>query len=354
METCDLCKESMEYGKRYSPEQFRTAVRNGLRPRGQAATFNAAIGSDATARWIQLAMASTTDWALCPSCVAAIESHLQPAMEVVRAPVPTPAAVSAPTQAVGSPKAIPTRGNPEPQSEVDTVPPQSFWSRWAGIYFSPGETLADVVRKPDFILPLVVSIVSALVITETMLAKIGIERIIRNSIEQSGRQMSAEQMEQAVQQGGAIGLVMAHVGAFLGPPFVLALIAALGLGIVNVIYGGEINFKTAFSVSAYVNLVNVLGVVMAVPMILLGDPERFNPQNPAPTNLGFFLNPLETSKSLMAFAGSLDIFSFWTIALLAIGFSAATQGKTRPFAIGIVFFGLWLIYVLAKVGLAMI
>jgi hypothetical protein len=235
-----------------------------------------------------------------------------------------------------------------------THPRRSFLSRWVGIYLSPGETLADVVRRPDFLFPLIASIISALVITETMLAKIGMERIIRNSIEQSGQPMSAEQMEQAIRQGSSIGLVMAHVGALLGPPLVLALIAALGLGIVNVIYGGEINFKTSFALACYVNLVNVLGVVMAVPMMFFGDPERFNPQNPTPTNLGFFLNPLETSKPLMAFAGSLDIFSFWTIALLALGFSAATRGKTGPLSIGIVFFGLWLIYVLAKVGLAMI
>ncbi len=198
------------------------------------------------------------------------------------------------------------------------------------------------------------AIVSALVVTETMLAKIGIEQIIRNSLEQSGRPISPEEMEEAVRSAVPVGLVISHVMAFLGPPIFLTLIAAVGLGIVNVIYGGRISFKTAFSLSSYVNLVNVVGVVMAVAIVLFGDPESFNPQSPAPTNFGFFLNPLETSKPLMAFASSLDLLSFWQIALLGVGFSAATEGGTKPFETGMVFFGLWLIYVLAKVGLAMI
>jgi len=238
--------------------------------------------------------------------------------------------------------------------DISIPPSRSFFSRWIGVYLSPGETFQDIARKPDFILPLIVSIASALVVTETMLAKIGMERIIRNSIEQSGRTMTPEQLEQAVQQGSTLGLVMAHVGALFGSPIFLAIIAVLGLGIVNVIYGGEIRFKTAFAVACYVNLISVLGVVMAVPMILFGDLEHFNPQNPMPSNVGSFLNPRETSKPLMAFASSMDLLSFWFLALLGVGYSAATGGKIKAFSIGGIFFGLWLVYVLGKVALAMI
>ena len=237
---------------------------------------------------------------------------------------------------------------------ISTSSSGSFFSRWLGVYLSPSETFRGIARRPDFVLPLIVSIISALVITEVMLGKIGMERIIRMSIEQSGRQMPAEQLEQAVRQGAAFGLVMAHVGALLGSPIFLAILAALGLGIVNVIYGGEIKFKTAFAVACYVNLISILGVVMAVPLIFFGDLEHFNPQNPMPSNVGFFLNPIETSKPLMAFASSMDIFSFWYLALLGIGYSAATDGKTKPLSIGAIFFGLWVVYVLGKVALAMI
>jgi len=108
------------------------------------------------------------------------------------------------------------------------------------------------------------------------------------------------------------------LGALLGPPIFLAIVAALRLAIVNGLFGVQLNFKKSFSVACYANLVSMLGVVMGVAMILFGDPERFNPNNPISSNIGFFLNPLETSKPLLAMASSLDIFSFWLIALLGI------------------------------------
>jgi hypothetical protein len=231
---------------------------------------------------------------------------------------------------------------------------QSFWSRWLGVYVSPGQTFQDIARQPDFIFPLIASIVSALVFTEVMLGKIGMEQIIRNSIAQSGRTITAEQVQQAVQAGATIGIVISHVMALVGSPIYLAIVAALALLIINAIYGGAVNFKTAFSVACYTNLVNVLAVLMALPMIWFGAPERFNPNNPMPTNVGFFLSPLETSKGVMAIAGSIDLFSFWFIALLGIGYSAATGGKVKPLSIAGFYFGIWLVLVLGKVGLALI
>jgi len=246
----------------------------------------------------------------------------------------------------------------EPQGVIPAAaagePRRSFWSRWVGVYFSPRPAFEDIARKPDFILPLVVSVVSALAVTETLLAKVGMARIIRMSIEQSGRNLPAEQMEQAVRSGETIGTVMAHVGAVLGGPIFMLILAALALAIVNGIFGGQINFKTSFAVACYANLIGVLGALMALPLILFGDLERFNPQNPMPSNVGFFLNPLETSKPLMAVAGSLDIFSFWLIALLGVGYSAAAGGKIKAFSIGAIYFGLWLIIVLGKVGFALL
>jgi len=236
------------------------------------------------------------------------------------------------------------------------APPKSFWSRWVGVYSSPVPTFAEIARRPDFLWPLLAVIVSAVAVAETMLAKIGMERIIRLSLEQSGQaaRMSAEQVQEAVERGGAIAGVLAHAWGLLGPPIFLLIVAAVGLGILNVIFGAQLNFKTAFSVTCYADLVGILGSLMAVVMILFGDPERFNPNNPAPTNVGFFLNPFETSKPLLAMASSLDVFTAWLLILLGIGFSQAAGRKIKALTISLSFFGLWAIWVLGKVGWAML
>jgi hypothetical protein len=82
----------------------------------------------------------------------------------------------------------------------EPIPSQSFPQRLMGIFISPRETLADVARRPDFIAPLIAGVLGAVVVTETMLWKIGMERIVRFALEQSGRAsgMSPEQMDRVV------------------------------------------------------------------------------------------------------------------------------------------------------------
>jgi len=240
-------------------------------------------------------------------------------------------------------------------ADADT-PAQSFPERLMGIFISPGETLADVARKPDFLAPLILLVLGAIAVTETMLWKIGLERIVRMSIEQSGRasSMSPEQMDQAVSQGARIGGILAHIGGVVGPPIGLLIIAALGLLVVNLILGAQAKFKTVFSLICYADLVTLLGALMAVAVILFGDPDHFNAQNPVPANVGFFLNPHEVSKPLYSLASSADIFTIWFLILIAIGLSEGTGRKVKPLSIFLVYAGFWVIWILVKMGLSML
>lgn len=235
-------------------------------------------------------------------------------------------------------------------------PPKSVFERLVGVFVSPGATFADIARKPDFIAPLIVGILATMAVIETMLARIGVERIVRQSLEQSGRasNMSPEQTQQAMEQGAKFTGIFMHLTGLLAAPIVLLIVAGLGLLIMNAIFGSQLKFKTAFSVACYANLVSVLGAVIALVMILLADPEQFNAQNPVPTNPGFFLNPRETSKPLLSLLSSLDIFTIWFMALLGIGFSAAANRKVKSTTVFLCFAGLWAIWVLGKIGLAML
>lgn len=240
-------------------------------------------------------------------------------------------------------------------AEPDT-PALSFPERLMGVFISPGETFEDVARHPGFWAPLITLMVAAVVVTETMLWKIGMERIVRTSLEQSGRasNMTPEQMDQAVRQGALYGGIIAHIAGVVGPPIFLLILAGLGLLIVNLIFGGQAKFKTIFSLTCYANLVSLLGSLMALAMILFGDPEHFNSQNPIPGNIGFFLNPHEVSKPLYALASSADLLTIWMLILMASALSKGTQGKVKPLPILMVYAGLWVLWILGKVGLAMI
>jgi hypothetical protein len=240
-------------------------------------------------------------------------------------------------------------------AEADT-PALSFPERLMGIFISPGETLEDVARKPGFWAPLIALVVGAVAVSETMLWKIGMERMVRMGIEQSNRasSMSPEQMDQAVRQSVRIGGILAHFGGFVIVPIYLLILAGLGILIVNLIFGAKMKFKTVFSLISYANLVTLLKSLMALALILFGDPDHFNAANSVPDNVGFFLNPTQVSKPLYALACSPDIFTIWMLILVAIGLSKGTGSKAKPLSIFLVFVGLWAIWILGKMGLAMI
>jgi hypothetical protein len=236
------------------------------------------------------------------------------------------------------------------------APALSFPERLMGVFISPGETFADVARKPGFWAPLITLVVAAVAVTETMLWKIGMERIVRTQIEQSNRasSMSPEQIDQAVRQGAKFGAIIAHIAGLLRVPIVLLILAGLGILVVNLIFGARTNFKTVFSLVSYANLVSLLGSLMAIAVIFFGDPEQFNSGNPVPSNVGFFLRPTQVSKPLYAVASSADFLTVWMVILLGVGLSKGTAGKVKPTSIILVFVGLWILWILAKVGLSMI
>jgi hypothetical protein len=240
-------------------------------------------------------------------------------------------------------------------ADADT-PAQSFPQRLLGVFISPGETFEDVARKPGFWAPLIAIVLGALAVIETMLWKIGLERIVRMQLEQGGQasRMSPDQIDQAVRMGVRIGGITTHVFGILGPPIVLLIIAGLGLLILNPILGAQAKFKTVFSLVCYADLISLLGSLMAVAMILFGDPEQFNAENPVPSNVGFFLNPHEVSKPLYSLASSADILTIWLLILLGVGLSKATGGKVKPLPIFLLYVGIWLVWVLGKAGLKLI
>jgi len=233
---------------------------------------------------------------------------------------------------------------------------QSFPQRLIGVFISPSETFEDVARKPGFWAPLIAVVIGSVAVIETMLWKIGAERITRANFEQSKQaaSMSPEQIDQAVSQAAKFTSVAMHIAGFLGAPIVLLIIAGVGILIVNVIFGARASFKTVFSVVCYADLISLLGALMSVALILFGDPEHFNSQNPVPGNIGFFLSQHDVSKPLYTLASSVDIFSIWLMILLGIGLSKATAGKTKPMPIFLVLAGIWVLLILAKVGFAMI
>jgi hypothetical protein len=244
-------------------------------------------------------------------------------------------------------------------SSLDTpqgTPSKSFLSRLVGVFIEPGETFEDIARKPNWIPPLVVLILVSFSVVETMLMKIGASQIVMQGLERSGRAatMDPAQVSQIVERSAGIMRIVMPAGALLGAPIFLLIVAGIGILFLNVFFGQHAKFKNVFSVVCYANLPSILGALMAISLVLFGDAAAFNPQAPAPTNPGFFMNPLTSSKAVFALASSLDVLIFWFMALLAIGLSRVVQRKVKTSTIFLAYLGLWVLLVAVKVGIALI
>jgi hypothetical protein len=234
-------------------------------------------------------------------------------------------------------------------------PSKRILARVVGVFIEPDDTFKDIARKPDFIAPLVLLIVASVAVVEVMLAKIGMVRIAMHTLTQGGQaaNMDPEQLNQAIQKGAAIGSIVVRAAAIVGVPFIVLIIAGFGLLILNGFFGERAGFKPVFSATCYAYFPHILGAMMALAVMIFGDPDAFNPQTPSPSNLGFFLNPLTTSHAAFALASSLDLFTVWFLILLAIGLSRVVGGNVRTGHIFMIYFGAWVLLIVVKVGFAM-
>lgn len=243
-----------------------------------------------------------------------------------------------------------------PLETPQSTPAMSFFSRVAGVFVEPGDTFEDIARKPGWIAPLGLLVLASLVFTQVMLAKIGMSRIIMHSLQQSGQaaRMDPAQLNQAIARGAPVGAIFVQVLGVVGVPLFLLIIAGFGLLVLNVFFGEKASFKQVFSVTCYADMPGILGIFMGIAVMFFGDPAAFNPQSPAPTNLGFFLNPMTTSHAYMALANSMDFIILWFLILLAIGLSRVSRKKVGFGSIFMTYVGAWLLIIIAKVGFAML
>jgi hypothetical protein len=176
---------------------------------------------------------------------------------------------------------------------------------------------------------------------------------IRHKAEESPRfaQLSEGQKEQALGPQVKFWSTFSYAtGAVIVPISVLCF-TLIYWGAFNLFCGAGIRFKTAFGLTAHAFLPKTIQSILAMiilPMKSFGD---VDPENIVAANVKAFLSE-GAPKWLGSLGSSLDVFWIWCMALAAIGFSAANPKKIKPATAYSVVFGLWGVWVLAKVAWA--
>jgi len=248
-----------------------------------------------------------------------------------------------------TPSAVPPASGEAPQAKLSAM------QRIIGVFTSPGETFADIARVPSWIVPIVLLTILGLGVSAVMNMRVDWRSVAEKQASQSSRweQLSAEQKTQQLDISEKISPYFAYAIGLLGAILGALIIGGIYLGCFNLFLGAGLKFKTAYAVTAHAMLFSLVSSPLLVIVMLLKRPGDVDPEHILASNVGEFLSS-ETPKWLLKLTGSLDIFSFWLMALLAIGFAAANPKKiSKGGAYGVVF-GVWGVYVLVKVMWAVI
>jgi hypothetical protein len=228
------------------------------------------------------------------------------------------------------------------------------FSRLTGVFFEPSKTFADIAERPTWLVPLALVILVSLLLTVLFTQHVGVEGMIRQQMDNNPRtaQLTPEQRERAIEMGSKIAGVSMYLGPILGIPLYDLIAAAVLMGIVAGILSAPVKFKQAFAVVCYAGLPGAIAAVLSIVVMFLKKPEDFDIRSPLAFNLGVLMDPQTSQKALHSIATSMDLFSIWTILLLATGFKAAAGGRLSfagaLFAVALP----WAIWVLIRAGLA--
>ena len=117
-------------------------------------------------------------------------------------------------------------------------------------------------------------------------------------------------------------------------------------------FGWDLSYRQAFGATTHAFLPGVLDSLVLFPVAMRQesiDPSTL--RDMVRSNLGFLIER-KASPALHSLLESLDVFSFWSLALFVVGFAAAAR-ISRKSAAGVIV-ALWILYVLGKAGFAAI
>jgi len=242
-----------------------------------------------------------------------------------------------------------------PAPEAQSQPAISPIGRIIGVFFSPKATFADIVRKPSWVLPVVLLTLFSIGVSFAINQRMNWREFISQQLEKSPQaaNMSAEQKEQRIEGGAKISPPFTYAIGLLGPIMGTLVVALVMWGAYNLLGGANTNFGTSFAITAHAFLTGLLSSILFILVLYLKPYGSVDLENPVATNLAAVL-PDGSAKWLVALLKSIDVFTIWILILLAIGFAATNPKKLRGSKAFTIAFSAWAVFVVCRVGWAFI
>ncbi len=226
----------------------------------------------------------------------------------------------------------------------------SAFGRLIGALVAPGKTFRSIAERPTWVVAFLVVALSPLAPGLIAAHKMDWEGIIKTQLERADVQLPQDQIDQRVEMMEKIGPVFTYVA----PLFLAVFILVCGLAFWGAftLAGGELGFKRSLAVTSHGMLPLAVSSLLSVP-IALGlekvGAEVAEQGSYLKSNLAAFA-PEGANAVVISLLAHVDVFTIWSVVLLAIGFVFAAKVKSSTSAITVTL--LWLLYVGIAVGFA--
>lgn len=247
------------------------------------------------------------------------------------------------------PEALP----PGPIDQYDNQPPLAPVERSLNMFYAPTKTFADLRRNRSWWLPFLILTLFGYLFTTTALMKVGPRGLAEGSIRNNPAQ--AEKMQNASPEDRAKMINYTAIGmkvSLIAWPVFMLVFSALGALLLwvgfNFILGGSATYPGMFAVMVFSFLPGILRSVLTTAVILFGDTENFNLNDPIGTNPGFYMGS-DASVFLKTLLSSIDLFGLWALILMAVGGAIVARVKVKN---GVLMVGIvWLLFVVGKAAI---
>lgn len=225
---------------------------------------------------------------------------------------------------------------------------ESSLGRLAGVLFSPAKVFESIRQRPTWAAALVLLMLTGTLVGLLVSQRLDTEEMLRESFAQAGRQVSEEQVQQAIDFTERFGWLFAVLSSLVATPAGY-LTVGLVFWVVLRLVGADLDYRQSLSVTLHAMMPQAVSQVLSLPVILSRSTLPFERLQTGllASNLSF-LAPEDAGLRELALYSSFDLFSLWTAVLLAIGYGVVA-GVSKAKAAGTVA-GLWLLYILGKVA----
>jgi hypothetical protein len=224
--------------------------------------------------------------------------------------------------------------------------PTSFFARVKGVFVSPSVTFEDVACHPRFFVPFLATLTLFTGFWGVVYLRAGMSGMAIAVVQHLRRGTLVTQHDiDFVLQFSRTVPPLVLIGGAVSILLHLLVIAWVGTRLADMVLSLKVRLRVALSVACYAYLAfTIVQTALAIPLVVFGDIHGLNFGNLIPTNIAFFLEPQNVSRSLYELLRSLDPVHLWYFALVGIGITADSDDPASPAVIAACLAVMWMVW----------